>query len=95
MAPVDVTHETVVTRGDLAYELVIRQFLQPVQRQDDIHIHVRVAVVVVIMSDAETVTWGVPGNDAVARIALFVRHIKWLVTAPVYTGGGDEGNGAG
>src|SRR5262245_3892718 len=47
------------------------------------------------MSDAETVAWCVPGDDAVARIAVLVRHIKWFVAVPVYTGGGDEGNGTG
>src|SRR6056297_202541 len=76
--------------GYAAEDLLVNQFLQSIQRQDNIGILVRVAVVIIIVSNDKIIEQGSGIQFPAARIAVGVTHVKWGLMSMMDAGSRDQ-----
>ena len=77
MRAINMSHETVVPRGNTSNLSFSRALFEPLKRENDVHILVRIAVVIIIVRDNEPTPLRAARNSPIARIPILVRHIEW------------------
>ena len=87
-------HEGIVRRSYATDDAFSRQFINPVQGQQDVEITVSVLVIVVIVGDGEVLLFGLRRNHAKGGISLRVVHVEGPVRLQVQASGGNQADPA-
>ncbi len=76
MTPIDMAHEGIVLLRQFTHNAFLLQFLQSLDRKDDVDVFFGIAVIVVIVSNSVTVKDRRAIENPEARVAFAVLHVK-------------------